>query len=185
MEQEIWKDIPWYEWRYQVSIFWNCRSIHWWRWNKWYIKILRWSYDSCWYKRITINWKKKSIHRLVAITFINNYNNKKEVNHINWIKDDNRVENLEWCTPSENIRHAFKIWIHKWWLFWKQWKLHPRSKKVNQYDLWWTFIKSWDSINIAWRQLNINISHISECCRNYKWCKTAGWFIWRHNNSNN
>jgi len=167
---EIWKEIPWYEWLYQVSNLGNVKSLKFWK-----EKLLS-SFINKKYLTVNLNRKQKAIHRLVAITFIPNPENKPQVNHIDWNKLNNCVDNLEWCTQSENIQYYWNIYKINHPNKWKFWKHNRHSKKVNQFDLKWNFIKTWDSIMDIKRELWLNQANISHCCL-WKY-QTAYWFKW-------
>lgn len=127
------------------------------------------------------------VHRLVAETFIPNPEKKTCVNHKNGIKTDNRVDNLEWCTYSENNKHAWEIGLQATTP--KQ-RLHSielgktkgghNAKRVVQYDLQGNLIKEWRSATEAGKQLKIYYSNIISCCLKKYGFKTAGGYTWRY-----
>lgn len=112
--------------------------------------------------------KKCRVHRLVALTFIPNPENKPYVNHINGDRGDNRVENLEWVTPSENTAHAVQTGLLK--------PAHIRA--VNQYDADGNFIATYDSIVEAAKATNSNGAKITVCCQGER--LTTNGFQWRY-----
>lgn len=184
METEIWKPVVGYEWRYEVSNLWKIRALKFANWIKTKEMKLYLGFD--YYDYVTLhNWMKWNIfykqlkhrfHRLVAQAFIQNPQNKPAVNHKNWIKTDNRAENLEWVTAWENSRHAYATWLS----IKRYWKDNHLSKCILQYSKSNVFIKKWDSIADIKRELWIYSSQISWCCSNKNWYKTAYWYLWRY-----
>lgn len=65
------------------------------------------------YREVTINGNQERVHRIVATVFLDNPNSLEQVNHKNGTKHDNNVNNLEWCTRSENLIHAYKNGLEK------------------------------------------------------------------------
>ena len=118
IQDEVWKDIEGYEGLYQVSTCGNIKSLAKPRKNgngRSYTqkeKLLKQTFTSTGYKKVELykDGKRKGfkVHRLVAIAFIPNPDNKPEVNHIDGNKINNNIDNLEWVTSSENSIHAYE-----------------------------------------------------------------------------
>lgn len=179
--REEWKDIYFvdngitYDYRglYQISNYGRVKSF-------WYNKevILTQLKSSKGYLKVCLCKDKKKrqflVHRLVALMFIDNPENKTEVNHKFGIKTDNRATELEWNTHQENNRHAYKIGLKKG----VKGKENPCSKKVLQYDMQGNFIKEWGSTMDIQRELGIRNSLISACCKGLY--KQSHNYIWKY-----
>lgn len=105
--------------------------------------------------RVTINRVKRTfrIHRLVAQYFVSNPNNKTQVNHIDGNKNNNRYDNLEWCSNAENAHHAIKTGLWESVIEGAKLENEKRKKKVIARNIHTNEILRFSSISDAERQI--------------------------------
>lgn len=160
LRNEIWKDIPEYS-GYQISSLGNVRSN---KYGDW--RLLKPALDGAGYLIVYLRKDKKSIrfhvHRLVAQVFVNG--NGSDVNHKNGDKADNRADNLEWCSRSENVKHAIRVLGV------------GKTRKIAQYDRRGNYMKTWANAYEVQEKLGINRGNINSCINKHR--KTAGGYRW-------
>ena len=136
-------------------------------------KLLKPQLDTKWYLVVWLSnkWvlKLHRIHRLVWINFIPSIEWKNYINHKDWNKLNNSIDNLEWCTHKENCEHAVNA-LHK--------ANYNRMKRVWKFNIDWELIKEFQSIADAfkdsWLKSKTNIVRCLHWTR-----KSAWWFVYK------
>lgn len=173
--QEIWKDVVGYEGLYEIS---NLGSIR----NFKTKAIKKTIICKNGYRRVSVSknchHKIKCMHRIIAEAFIPNPENKPQVNHKNGIRTDNSIENLEWMTAKENIRHSYsrlnKLASHAKGVD------CDRSKNIYQYTVLGEFVKMHFGLSEASLCSGISKSLIFFCCSSDHYNVTGGGFVWSY-----
>lgn len=195
IENEIWKSVVGYEGLYEVSNHGRVKSLQ--RTVNSPIKhnpsvtrkerILKQGINKLGYKSVVVQIigqnknQTKRVHRLVAESFIPNPSNYPIINHIDSNPSNNHIDNLEWCTQSHNILHAFKTGRKKapeWFYKSEFGRNNPASRQVIQKTLLGEFVKEWDCVSYIERDLGFNRPNICKCCRGK--IPTAYGFKWEY-----
>lgn len=190
LKGEIWIDVLGYEGLYSVSNLGRVKSLSRQIRNHKKVgiqiseeKVFKINTNSKKYSSITLVKNKKTnthkIHRLVAIAFIPNPENKSQVNHIDGNKSNNHVNNLEWHTPSENQFHNFRVLGYKGANLGRKGSENKNSKKTYQYDIDKNLIKEWDSLSEIQNKLGFHARRISSACKKHDAVYKG--FIWTFN----
>lgn len=164
---ELWASVKEYP-NYQVSHKGNIRSLN---YNRTGVvknmipKPDKWGYLIC-VLRNKNGKKTLHIHRLISDVFIPNPNRLSQINHIDGDKNNNSINNLEWCSQSYNMNHAYKNF------------LNPRQKGVVQKNSNGNVLNVFRSAHEASRVTGINRGNISNCCIGNT--SHAGGYIWEY-----
>ena len=189
MNGEIWKDIPGYEGLYQASSEGRIKSLgrtqpecwkdgtHF-RIHKFPEKIMKFRYNANGYAQVNLfkqnkDRKNASVHRLVAMSFLENPKNLPCINHKDENPKNNKVSNLEWCTQTYNVNYGNRIKKYR----------QTRGVKVDRYTLNNVFIDSWESMNNAAE--NVYGSRLKEADIRYNCLgkiKQVGEYKWKFHN---
>ena len=165
-EEEIWCPIKGYESIYEVSDKGRVKSV---KFGK--ERILKPRRTPQGYLLVCLckngEIKQCLVHRLIAQTFIPNPDNLPQVNHKDEDKENNSVQNLEWCDRKYNINYGTRT----------QRQAEKISKPVLQYEKSGEFVKEWKSTHDVQRNLGYFHNNISNCCNGK--CKSSNGFIWK------
>jgi len=173
--------IPWTKMpMYTISNLWKIKSH---KFSSTY--IVPTNINNGWYEYFQfVLFKKRysfTVHRMVMLSHIWPCPEGLEVNHLNWIKTDNRLENLEYTTRQKNMKHAIATWLRKpikgsaHHFFWKTWKSHPKSHTLIQKDMNWEFVKEWGSVSLAAKTLGVSKWYLNNVANKRDF---AYWFLW-------
>lgn len=176
---EIWKSIKGFEGLYEISNLGNIRSLD--RlvkhsksgFRKCHGKIIAKRIgDSGYYFSMLYKDGKYyhvQIHRAVASAFVKNPDSKPQVNHINADKLDNRCENLEWCTASENMKHAYSNNLIPLDKIGKKGAENNSARKVEQYNPeTGESVAKFGTMKEAAEALGVSVSGICNVCSGYR-----------------
>lgn len=169
---EVWKDIKGFEGHYAVSSYGRVKSLDRTIQGKRFKmhireRVMRQHVGRDGYPAIQLFLDRKpftfKVHRLVAKAFLDNPDNLPEINHIDGNKQNNAVQNLEWCTRGHNIRHAFKTGL-----------IDPKKRRGNRKAVRRSDGVIFDSLTEAARESGTHVSDVSMCCHGHL-AHTAGY----------